>query len=127
MLFVCFYGLIVNPTVYKNKIKVAQNLHCKIYNLHKGEFDNVKRKMYLVNMEQDKRKGQKMDLSIYEQLKIAMKRKGQSVETIAQVLGCSRQNLNQKLLRHNMRVEDLEQIAQILGYDLIIELKEKDA
>ena len=78
-------------------------------------------------MEQDKRKGQEMEFSIYEQLKIAMKRKGQSVETIAQVLGCSRQNLNQKLLRHNMRVEDLEQIAPILGYDLIIELKAKDA
>lgn len=66
-----------------------------------------------------------MKTTIYEQIKIMMRRNGSSVEKIADRLGCTRQNLNTKLKRGNMRIDEIEQIANLLDCDLIIELRER--
>lgn len=66
-----------------------------------------------------------MELTFAEQVKIILKRKKMTIADLAQVLGVSRQNVNQLLLRDNFKYSDMIKIAAALGCDLSIELKEK--
>ena len=66
-----------------------------------------------------------MELTFGEQIKIIMKRKGLTVADLANLLGVSRQNVNQLLARDNFKYSDMVKYADILGYDLKIELMEK--
>lgn len=66
-----------------------------------------------------------MELTFGEQIKIIMKRKGLTVADLANLLGVSRQNVNQLLTRDNFKYSDMVKYADILGYDLKIELIEK--
>lgn len=66
-----------------------------------------------------------MELTFGEQIKIIMKRKGLTVADLANLLGVSRQNVNQLLARDNFKYSDMVKYADILGYDLRIELIEK--
>lgn len=66
-----------------------------------------------------------MELTFGEQIKIIMKRKGLTVADLANLLGVSRQNVNQLLARDNFKCSDMVKYAAALGYDLKIELIEK--
>lgn len=44
---------------------------------------------------------------------------------LAKKLGCGTANLYNKYKRNNFSVNELEQIANVLGYDLVISFKER--
>ena len=48
-----------------------------------------------------------------------------NVAQLASELGTSRQNLTNKLKRNNFSEAELRKIADILGYDLILQFKER--
>lgn len=66
-----------------------------------------------------------MELTFTEQIKIVMKRKKITVADLAGRLGVTRQALNQKFLRGNFTENDMIKTAAAVGYDVVIELKEK--
>ena len=66
-----------------------------------------------------------MKVSFLEQVKIICDRQGITRKELASRLGCTPQNLANKFARDNFTNNDMEEIAQALGYDLVIELREK--
>ncbi len=66
-----------------------------------------------------------MKLTFSELVKIEYRRQGLTVEKLAERLGTSKQNLNQKLLRDNFTCRDMEKIADALGCDLVIDIVKK--
>lgn len=52
--------------------------------------------------------------------------KGMNVAQLACALGTTRQNLAAKLKRNNFSEKELRQIAAALGYELILQFKEKE-
>lgn len=48
-----------------------------------------------------------------------------NIAQLAAALGTSRQNLTGKLKRNNFSESELRQIADVLGYDLILQFKER--
>lgn len=54
-----------------------------------------------------------------------IKKKGLMQKEVAEKMGMSPDAFNHKLKRNNFKVKDLQEIADILGYELIIEFKEK--
>lgn len=67
--------------------------------------------------------GTKVELSFVEQYKILLERENKTVADVANIIGTSRQNLNQKLNRNNLTEKDMEQLANALGYNLEIIMK----
>ena len=67
-----------------------------------------------------------MDLTFGEKIRIILNRKNKSIDDLAGSLGMSRQNLWQQLNRDNFKEKDMEKIAAALGYNLTIELTEKE-
>ena len=63
-----------------------------------------------------------MKLSFAEKIRIILHRENKSIEDLAAALGMSRQNLWQQLNRDNFKEKDMEKIAEVLGYNLTIEL-----
>ena len=63
-----------------------------------------------------------MKLSFAEKIRIILHRENKSIEDLAASLGMSRQNLWQQLNRDNFKEKDMEKIAEVLGYNLTIEL-----
>lgn len=61
-----------------------------------------------------------MELTTSEKLRLIIKRKKIKFMDVANVLGCTRQNLNQKLLRGGWTEESLKQIGDALGVDVRI-------
>lgn len=95
---------------------LPNNLPCKYTSCtNKILIDKWKKSIYIVNME----------LTFAEQVKIILKRKKMTIADLAQVLGVSRQNVNQLLLRDNFKYSDMVKISAVLGCDLIVELREK--
>lgn len=66
-----------------------------------------------------------MKYTFTEQLKIALNRKGITAAGLADMLGVSAQNLHQQLKRDNFREKDIKKICDLIGYDYILEIKEK--
>lgn len=66
-----------------------------------------------------------MDLKISEQVKIYCERLGVSYTELGNRLGISPQAVSQKIKKGAFRVDDLQKIADALGLDLIVELREK--
>ena len=61
-----------------------------------------------------------MKLSGAETIKIICDRDGIALTDLAERLGCSAQNLNNKLKRDNFTINDLGAILDALGYDFDI-------
>jgi transcriptional regulator with XRE-family HTH domain len=57
-------------------------------------------------------------LSFGEKMRIMMKRRGVSVQEVADRLGVSRQNVNQRLNADKFTLDDMEKYAPAQGYKL---------
>ena len=68
-----------------------------------------------------------MDLTTSEKIRIIIKRKKLKFLDVANALGCTRQNLNQKLLRGGWTEESLKQIGNILGVDVRISFVDRES
>lgn len=66
-------------------------------------------------------------LSSSEKIRIILKRKNMSITDLADKLGTSRQNLNNKLARDNFVEKDLHEIAEAIGCDLNIIFTDKES
>ena len=67
-----------------------------------------------------------MELTFGEKIRVILNRQNKSIDDLAGILGMSRQNLWQQLNRDNFKEKDMEKIAAALGYNLTIELTEKE-
>lgn len=65
-----------------------------------------------------------MRLSFSEQMRIIMNRRGVSVQVLADRLGVSRQNVNQRLKRDNFTLDEMERYAAAVGCSVNIEITE---
>lgn len=65
-----------------------------------------------------------MRLSFSEQMRIIMNRRGVSVQVLADRLGVSRQNVNQRLKRDNFTPDEMERYAAAVGCSVNIEITE---
>lgn len=60
-------------------------------------------------------------MNIYNEIRKLMIDENQTVTGLAKKLNTSQQNLDAKLKRNNLKISDLENILDALGYDLKIE------
>ena len=65
-----------------------------------------------------------MRLSFGEKMRVMMKRRGVSVQEVADRLGVSRQNLNQRLTADKFPLDDMEKYAAAIGCGIEIEIIE---
>lgn len=65
-----------------------------------------------------------MRLSFSEQMRVIMNRRGVSVQELADRLGVSRQNVNQRLKRDNFTLDEMEKYAAAVGCSVNIEITE---
>ncbi len=65
-----------------------------------------------------------MRLSFSEQMRVVMKRRGISVQDLADRLGVSRQNVNQRLNADRFTLEDMEKYAAAIGCSIEVEITE---
>jgi len=65
-------------------------------------------------------------LSVGEQIKIILNREKIKYSELAQCLGISRQALWKKFATNEFSVNDVIRIADILGYELVIEFVKKE-
>ena len=49
-----------------------------------------------------------------------------NIGQLAEKIGTSYQNISAKLKRNNLRVSEMQEIADILGYELIIQFNKKE-
>jgi transcriptional regulator with XRE-family HTH domain len=63
-------------------------------------------------------------LTTSEKIRLLLKRKDMSISTLAEKIGTSRQNLNNKLRRNNFSELDLKDIANALEQEIIIKFKD---
>lgn len=66
-----------------------------------------------------------MNLSFAENIRIVLKRRNMTVEDLAQLLGSSKQNVNQKLLRSDFKESDMQKYCDALNLDYEIKIKER--
>lgn len=66
-----------------------------------------------------------MELSTSEKIKVLCRRGNINITEVAARIGWSQSNLSNKLKRDNFSESDLRKIADVLGYDLIIDFVEK--
>ena len=66
------------------------------------------------------------DLTFTEQIRIIMRRHGVTVEKLGEIIGVSKQNLNQQMKRDNFREQDMKRIAQALNCAVKIEVIQND-
>lgn len=65
-----------------------------------------------------------MRLSFAEKMRVIMKRRGVSVQDLADRLGVSRQNVNQRLNADRFTLDDMEKYAAAIGCGIEIEIIE---
>lgn len=65
-----------------------------------------------------------MRLSFSEQMRVVMNRRGVSVQELADRLGVSRQNVNQRLRRDSFTLDEMEKYAAAVGCSVNIEITE---
>lgn len=66
-----------------------------------------------------------MELTPLEKLNVILDRENITKKELAERLGTSRQNLNNKLNRNNLSTSDLEKIAEAINYKIIIDFVKK--
>lgn len=64
-----------------------------------------------------------MDIS--KEIKVLLARTGKTQSDLAEMLGCSQANIAKRLSNNSWKVNDLEEIADKLGYKLNISFEEK--
>ena len=64
------------------------------------------------------------DLSVAEQIKIIMMRRGDTIRDVAKKIGVSPQSLSQNLLRNNFTMSNLEKICVAIGCTCKITIEE---
>lgn len=69
--------------------------------------------------------GKKIELSFKEQVKLLLDRNGMTMVQLAENLGTTRQNLHNKFARDNFSEDEMEAIANAMGYELIISFEPK--
>ena len=67
-----------------------------------------------------------MKMSFAEQMRVAMRRRGVSVQDLADRLGTSRQNVNQRLNSGKFTEKDMEKYSTAIGCSVIIDLVDPD-
>ena len=65
------------------------------------------------------------ELTISEKIKIILKRKGMTARELAEKLGTTPQNLQNKLSRDNFKISDIQDIASALGVRFVFDFIEK--
>lgn len=65
------------------------------------------------------------ELTISEKIKILLKRKCMTARELAERLGTSPQNLQNKLTRDNFKFNDIVEIAEALGVRFVYDFEEK--
>lgn len=65
-----------------------------------------------------------MRLSFGEKMRVMMKRRGVSVQEVADRLGVSRQNVNQRLNADKFTLDDMEKYVAAIGCGIEIEITE---
>lgn len=65
------------------------------------------------------------ELTISEKIKILLKRKGMTARELADRLGTTPQNLQNKLTRDNFKISDIQEIAAALGVHFVFDFIEK--
>lgn len=65
-----------------------------------------------------------MQLSFSEKMRVLMNRRGVSVQELADRLGVSRQNVNQRLNNNSFTLADMEKYAAAIGCTVEIEIIE---
>lgn len=65
-----------------------------------------------------------MKMTFGEQLRVIMKRRGVSVQELADRLGVSRQNVNQRLNNDSFTLADMEKYTAAIGCSIEIEIVE---
>lgn len=65
-----------------------------------------------------------MRLSFGEKMRVMMKRRGVSVQELADRLGVSRQNVNQRLNNDSFTLADMEKYTAAIGCSIEIEIVE---
>ena len=64
------------------------------------------------------------NLSVAEQIKIIMMRRGDTIKDVAKKMGVSPQSLSQNLLRNNFTLSNLEKICAAIGCVCKISIEE---
>jgi len=64
-----------------------------------------------------------MDIS--KEIKVLLARTGKTQSDLAEMLRCSQANIAKRLSNNSWKVNDLEEIAELLGYKLNISFEEK--
>lgn len=65
-------------------------------------------------------------MNIAEMIKILCVKRNTSVAELSVKLGNSKQNLFNKLYRNDMKLSDIEKIAEALGCDISLQFVDKD-
>lgn len=66
-----------------------------------------------------------MDIST--EIKVMLTKRGKKQSDLAEMLGCTQANIAKRLSNNSWKVNDLEEIADKLGYKLTIGFEEKAA
>ena len=112
-------------------------LLCKLHALQRGlysrilnadvnrELDTMARFLYYRVQKDDRQEGGAVQLSFNEQMAVVMKRRGVSVAQLAERLGKSRQNVNNRLNNSDFTSAEMKEWAGAIGCDVSIEVIER--
>lgn len=67
-----------------------------------------------------------MELTTIEKIRLLYKKRGFTLEDLAQKTGQQQPNLSNKLRRGDLRESDMRAIAEALGYDLRIDFIDRE-
>lgn len=67
-----------------------------------------------------------MELTTIEKIRLLYKKRGFTLEDLAQKTGQQQPNLSNKLRRGDLRESDMRAIAEALGYDLSIDFIDRE-
>lgn len=64
-------------------------------------------------------------MNITKKIKLLLVEKEMTATQLAEAMGTTQSNLSKKMKNESYSVADLEKIAEVLGYELVIQFKEK--
>lgn len=65
------------------------------------------------------------DWTTAQRIRAIIGAEGTTIAAVAEKIGTTRQNLTTKLKRNNLSESEMREVAEALGYDLIIEFQRK--